>query len=151
MKKHPQGNMAERAGLGARFAAFLIDTILLSIVVGALSGALFFAAPMDSGPGGGAFGAVFLVVQLLVLVLTFGYWIVMEAIYGYTLGKLALGLVVVTDDGHAIGWKESLIRNVLRIVDAFPTLYIVGIVTILLTDGQRVGDLAASTEVVKQT
>jgi uncharacterized RDD family membrane protein YckC len=40
---------------------------------------------------------------------------------------------------------------VLRIVDALPTLYLIGLVVIYVSDeGQRVGDIAASTVVVNE-
>ncbi len=79
-----------------------------------------------------------------------GYCIVLESLYGQTLGKIRLRISVVSEDGSPIGWGDSIIRNLLRIVDALPFLYIVGIIAVVLTDDeQRVGDLAASTLVVE--
>ena len=55
------------------------------------------------------------------------------------------------DDGSDYDYVASLIRNVLRVVDALPAFYIVGLVVILVSDeGQRVGDIAASTAVVEE-
>jgi len=55
------------------------------------------------------------------------------------------------DDGSPIGWSESIIRNLLRIVDALPTLYLLGAILVLVTDDeQRLGDIAANTVVVKR-
>ena len=80
------------------------------------------------------------------------YFIVMEALKGATVGKMAMKLQVVkAADGSAISWMESIIRNVLRIIDALPFLYIIGIILIAVTaKKQRVGDLAAGTIVVRK-
>lgn len=59
--------------------------------------------------------------------------------------------VVVKADGSDCDYAASLVRNVLRVVDALPTLYIIGLVVIFFSDeGQRVGDIAASTVVVEE-
>jgi uncharacterized RDD family membrane protein YckC len=64
-------------------------------------------------------------------------------------GKRLLS-VVVKADGSACDTRASAIRNVVRIVDAFPTLYTVGFVVTYLfgEDRQRVGDLVDDTLVV---
>jgi uncharacterized RDD family membrane protein YckC len=70
---------------------------------------------------------------------------------GQTLGKRLLGIRVVNQDGSRVSFGASFIRNILRIVDALPVLYIVGLITVLATGErrQRVGDLAARTRVVR--
>lgn len=70
--------------------------------------------------------------------------------YGQTLGKMALCLVVVTEDGGAIDYKPAAVRTLLRIVDVLPFLYVVGFVVILVTGRtQRLGDIVAVTVVVR--
>lgn len=124
----------------------IIDTIVLTVALMAL----FFVTVFAVGGAGEAMAGAFIVVQLLAFVVSFGYFIVLEAMYGQTLGKKLLGIVVVTEDGEEIDWVDSVIRNVLRIVDALPTLYLVGLIVILLSDeGQRLGDIAGSTYVVE--
>jgi uncharacterized RDD family membrane protein YckC len=61
-----------------------------------------------------------------------------------------MGIVVVKEDGSALDMRSSAVRNVARIVDAFPTLYLVGFAAMYLVgeDRQRVGDLVADTLVV---
>jgi uncharacterized RDD family membrane protein YckC len=79
-----------------------------------------------------------------------GYYTVLEARYGYTLGKRFNDLIVVRHDGSEIGWKESVIRNLLRIVDSLPNFYLLGFaVAIWSEDKQRIGDMAADTIVKK--
>jgi uncharacterized RDD family membrane protein YckC len=59
---------------------------------------------------------------------------------------------VSTLDGSQIGFTASLVRNLLRIVDAIPFFipYLVGAIIIWSTKlNQRLGDQAAKTVVVK--
>ncbi len=73
----------------------------------------------------------------------------MEATQGATLGKMALGLRVVRVDGAPISWSESVIRNLLRIVDCL-VFYILGAILIWTSPlKQRLGDKVAHTVVVK--
>jgi uncharacterized RDD family membrane protein YckC len=150
MQKHPSGDLNRKAGIGSRFLALLLDSLLVGFVAGLLVVAPMFVLGFGSDGGGAVFGLM-AVLQLLSLVLVVGYFFVLEAVYGYTLGKYVLGIVVTRDDGTPIGWSESIIRNLLRIVDALPTLYLLGAILVLVTDDeQRLGDIAANTVVVKR-
>ncbi len=56
---------------------------------------------------------------------------------------------VVSIDGTAITFYQSLVRNLLRAADTLPALYLVGIVVAFLNPrGQRTGDIVAGTMVV---
>jgi hypothetical protein len=75
----------------------------------------------------------------------------LEGVKGVTIGKWLLGIKVVNEDLHNISMGDSVKRNILRIVDAFPFFipYLLGI--IIMRRGknfQRVGDLAARTIVI---
>lgn len=68
---------------------------------------------------------------------------------GQTVGKMALGIRVLCDDGTPVGWYPSTVRNFLRFADFLPVLYGAGLVSMLLQrDFKRLGDLAAGTLVV---
>ena len=74
----------------------------------------------------------------------------MEATQGATLGKMALGLRVVKTDGSPITWTDSIIRNLLRIIDGL-FIYLVGAIFVWTSPlKQRLGDRAAHTVVVKR-
>jgi uncharacterized RDD family membrane protein YckC len=119
-----------------RAVAIIIDGIILG-VVSAILNVIFQNAP--------AVGTI------LEVILIFGYFIVMEAMWGATVGKMALRLRVVKTDGSPISWSESVIRNLLRIVDALPTAYLVGAILVWTSPlRQRLGDRAAKTVVVKR-
>jgi hypothetical protein len=73
-----------------------------------------------------------------------------QGITGGSIGKLAVGLRVVTADGRRCGIGRSFLRTALWIVDAITcALPIVGGILLLTTKGhRRVGDLVAKTFVV---
>lgn len=74
---------------------------------------------------------------------------------GATPGKLIFGLRVVQKSGAKVSMSQSIIRNVLRVIDMLPAigmllpLYFVGLVSCMCSRHfQRLGDLAAGTVVV---
>jgi uncharacterized RDD family membrane protein YckC len=95
----------------------------------------------------GGFGqGLYLTSMFLVL---WAYPIVLEGLWGQTLGKKALGLKVVAADGAPVGWLAVIVRNLLRTVDMLPFGYAVGLISGLFDPyGRRLGDLVAGTLVV---
>ena len=91
-------------------------------------------------------------IAVYVLSAFFFYDIAFEVLWaGRTPGKRAMGLRVTMSSGASIGFTASAVRNVLRLIDFLPSLYAVGIVSIGVTKrNQRIGDLAASTLVVRE-
>jgi uncharacterized RDD family membrane protein YckC len=149
----PEGVTLEAtlAGVGSRFAAALIDQLLrLAVLL-----ALFFVTGMVGGSGvatdlsGGVALAALAVVLFLV---QFGYDVLFETLAsGRTPGKRWTGLRVVKTGGAPVGFLASALRNILRIVDALPAFYLVGILAVLFTrNNQRLGDMAAGTIVVRE-
>jgi len=93
--------------------------------------------------------AGFGLVLLLLFAVQWVYFVVWEAWKGTSLGKMALGLRVVTTTGRPIGFGGAALRNILRAADALPVAYLVGVVSMLVTSRfQRLGDLTADTMVV---
>ena len=81
-----------------------------------------------------------------------GYFILLEwLLNGQTPGKRLLHIRVIKQGGYALRFFDTLLRNLLRVVDFLPLFYGVGLTSLLLTrDSQRVGDLVAGTLVVYQ-
>jgi uncharacterized RDD family membrane protein YckC len=79
-----------------------------------------------------------------------GYGIVLEWRWrGQTIGKRLLGLRVMDARGLRLHLSQIVLRNLIRLVDALPLLYLVGGVACFFSrNGQRLGDLAANTIVV---
>src|SRR5579859_8004957 len=107
--------------VGRRFAATIIDTIVLFVIMYvvaiATGNTTASGFSMEGAPAFLGFGAWVL------------YYIGLEATLGATLGKLLLGIRVVKEDGLAICWGPAVIRNLLRIVDGF-FAYLVGAILI---------------------
>ena len=138
----------QKAGIGSRFYAALIDTLLLFLIafVGYYVNRNFISELGDRlGNWLGALGGI------LVFALLWGYYMVFEVTTnGQSPGKRALGLRVIKDGGYPIGFADSAIRNLVRVVDFLPFFYGAGLLTMLLNSNwQRLGDLAAGTLVVK--
>jgi uncharacterized RDD family membrane protein YckC len=86
----------------------------------------------------------------LTLLLSFIYYWVMEGLFGATLGKWMVGIKVTSLTGGACGLRPSLIRNLLRAVDAL-FLYLVGFFIALFSRlRQRLGDHLARTVVIER-
>src|SRR6185437_15786206 len=71
------------------------------------------------------------------------------AMRGRTPGKRMAGARIVTREGATPSTGALLMRNLFRIIDSLPTLYVVGLVCCLVTAQRvRIGDLAAGTVLV---
>jgi uncharacterized RDD family membrane protein YckC len=130
------------AGVGSRFTAALIDGSIQAAIVIALT---VVAAAVGWG------GVAAALWSLFIFLVFFGYDVAFEVLAaGRTPGKRLNGLRVVRATGQPVTLVTSFIRNILRLVDFLPVLYLVGIGTILATKrNQRLGDLAAGTIVVR--
>jgi uncharacterized RDD family membrane protein YckC len=137
------------AGAGSRSFAFVIDWHIRTVVALAwflvasllLTGhAMPTKEPMPK-----------LAYPLLVLVpaaaIYFLYHPVLEiAMRGLTPGKRMAGVRLVSESGGVPSTGAILIRNIFRLIDSLPMLYLVGLVTTLVTAKRvRIGDLAART------
>jgi uncharacterized RDD family membrane protein YckC len=82
------------------------------------------------------------------LVAIFAYLIGMEGLLGFTLGKLAAGIRVVSEQGNRITMQQSAKRNFGRLIDGV-AVYIVGIRIARRSPLlQRFGDKVAQTVVI---
>ena len=132
------------AGLGSRFLARLLDTLIQLGVILAL--ALGIRISGSDHPGW-----VAAVVIVLIFLIIFAYDIVFETLnHGRTIGKVAAGIRVVGRAGEPVRFLASAVRNIARILDFLPAFYLIGTVSIIATaHDQRVGDLAAGTLVMR--
>ena len=85
------------------------------------------------------------------LAFTFAYFVALEWRFAATIGKAIIGIRVVSQDGQPPSFDKVLIRNAMRVIDAFPYFipYLVGLIAMGENRGrQRLGDKAAGTMVV---
>ncbi len=78
------------------------------------------------------------------------YGVIMEKFYGATLGKMLLRLRVVNDISGPLGWREAIVRNVLRTLEILtPPLPIFLLWPLVNRHRLRMGDILARTIVVE--
>jgi uncharacterized RDD family membrane protein YckC len=148
----------ELAGLGSRFLAILVDLVIqVVLTIGLLmlfgytnSGIDRFLtslhikpAQVDSILTAAAIFAIFAIY--------FGYFIAFEVLWnGQTPGKRLIGIRVVRDGGYPIGFSESIIRNLIRVLEALLFFYALSAISAVVSaQNKRLGDLAAGTIVVR--
>lgn len=82
-------------------------------------------------------------------VFSFLYFFISEYFFQKTIGKKILNLKVIEENKSKLSFKSSFIRNLIRPIDSIG-LYLFGLIFISLTKkSQRLGDLAAKTQVVE--
>jgi uncharacterized RDD family membrane protein YckC len=145
----------EVAGIASRCLAGVIDTlIILGIqIIIVLTLVAIFAISLGELPNSdeGAFGWIIAILGLIGFALFWGYYIFFELRWnGQSPGKRRMHLRVVRTDGMPITLTESLIRNLVRLIDFLPASYGLGcIVMFVNSQTRRLGDLAAGTLVVR--
>jgi uncharacterized RDD family membrane protein YckC len=142
------------AGVGTRLLAALLDAlvmigvILAALIVIALLDSLIALQPhrMSAESVLGAFTLLFL------FGFVFTYYAGLELLWnGQTVGKRALKLRVLQDNGTPVDAAAVLARTVVRLVDFLPVGYLVGLVS-MIVDGRarRLGDVVGGTIVVRE-
>lgn len=133
----------EYAGLGKRILAFLIDLVVIFVYFMFLSFTVYKAADLIDSNG------VTGIVQLTFIpVLTYSLW-TQILFNGRTLGKFAMGIKVIKENGAPVSWSDYLVKWIFRLIDLYLCTFTIGTISILFTDKkQTLGDRAAQTIVV---
>ncbi len=140
------------AGIGSRFIAIVIDSLLqAAVVLAMIFGAMLFLPSLQKFEAASAKWFIAIVI-LVPFLLQWGYFALFEAFWnGQTPGKRVANIRVIQQTGRAVTLFESVARNLVRIIDFLPTSYIVGAISIFVTSRhQRLGDLVAGTLVVHE-
>jgi uncharacterized RDD family membrane protein YckC len=132
------------AGIGSRALAQAIDGLIIGVCEIFVVLADLFIGPWLAGWITLTFVIVFSAA------LPIAYFTLYEWKRGATPGKRALRIRVLTEHGTPIGLRESVTRNLLRIIDVLPGAYALGgIVALISKRNQRLGDMAAGTVAVR--
>jgi uncharacterized RDD family membrane protein YckC len=141
------------AGVGSRFLAFSLDTLIqiagYTIVgVGLGFGSAWISRLTSSLSDAWAAS----IVIFLFFAIYYGYFAIFESLWnGQTPGKRICRIRVINDTGRPITPVESVGRNLLRIVDQLPAFYAVGIASILISkQSKRLGDFLVGSIVVHE-
>jgi uncharacterized RDD family membrane protein YckC len=144
------------AGIGSRFLAVLIDSLIQGAVLFIL-GLIFVGLGLgfrSAGFAGSQTAGVWIVAILIFLyfLLMYGYFIVFESIWnGQTPGKRLTHIRVIKDSGQPITAIDAVGRNLLRIVDQLPFAYGIGVLCAWISpQSKRLGDYVAGTVVVHE-
>lgn len=136
------------AGPGTRAYAFIIDWhIRVLVALSWLLVGVLVVRPFASKTAAELFGFGFALPPLVIYIF---YHPVLELLMrGRTPGKRMAGARIVTLEGATPGAGAILMRNLFRLIDAAPLLYLVGLVCCNLTPNRvRIGDLAAGTVLI---
>lgn len=146
------------ARLGSRVLAFLID-LLIQVILYLLLVMLIGFALLVVGRAGLVDEALLRALGIvMVVVVVIGYPTAMLTLTrGATVGKLALGLRVVRDDGGPVGFRHALTRTLVGAAVEFPGLFMPfvgwGLSIVLMTSSplsKRLGDHTAGTFVIHE-
>jgi uncharacterized RDD family membrane protein YckC len=141
---HPAGSTAVAyGGFWIRLVAYIIDAILLSIASGII-GTIFGVNIFNPDPANysGMSTGISILMGLL-------YFSLMESSErGATVGKMAMGLRVVTDKGERLSFPNAIGRYFAKIISAI--ILCIGFIMIGFTDRKRgLHDMIAGTLVIK--
>lgn len=145
------------AGIGSRCLALLLDYLLQIVVM--IIVIILFSTLADSsatigsaarGPAADKWAVAILI--LIPFLFHWAYFTLFEAFWsGRTPGKRMVRVRVIHQSGRSITFFEAMVRNLIRVVDALPSFYAVGVVSLFITKRhQRLGDLAAGTLVIHE-
>ena len=133
------------ARVGSRTVVAILDTLVCLaatfVVLGVLRPVL--AASDD---------ALQVAINLIVLVgIWVGYPVAAETLWnGRTLGKAAMGVRVVRDDGGPVRFRHALVRGLVWFLVEMPILFIPILTSMVSSRAKRVGDLLAGTVVIQE-
>jgi uncharacterized RDD family membrane protein YckC len=138
------------ASLGDRTLAVLLDLLVLV--------AIFWAAGMGLAPRLGGLtsegfnleGWPAVVIIAISAVVFLAYHVCLEWWFGATLGKFVAGARITGVDGGRLDFRRSLIRNLLRVIDAVPIYLVAAILVLVTKKRQRLGDIVARTVVTRR-
>ncbi|WP_251150321.1 RDD family protein [Cellulosimicrobium sp. Marseille-Q4280] len=136
---------ARPASFLSRGLGFFLDLVAIGVVLVAFmivaSRSLSFVDP-DLAPA--------ILVAVLVLVMVVVPTTVETLTRGRSLGKLALGIRVVRDDGGPVRFRHAFLRALVGVGELWLTFGTVALVASLTNDrGKRLGDMAAGTYAIR--
>ncbi len=132
------------AGPVSRLLALWIDLAVIGVAGMVLRQVMAVVAAFNADAAQGLTTVLYFAVSLLYAILAEWLW------QGQTVGKRLLGIRVMDRDGLPMHVSQIVVRNLLRPVDMLPAFYLLGGMVAMGTRyGQRIGDLAANTVVVR--
>lgn len=125
------------ASIGERIAATLLDTLFIAIFM-AVTG--FIAGSLNTPR------------MLIIVYIPVALYSILSELFmnGQSWGKKILKIKVVKTDGTSVSFMSYFLRWIIRMIEVLFTLGSVATITIILNQkGQRLGDIAANTTVIR--
>lgn len=146
----PKVGPGETERLSRRLSAFAVDMVVSAALVALVL--LPLDLTLQAAEPGRIAGFHHLIDGLVVTVVWWLYFTVPEALFGSTVGKIALGLRVVCIENRAKPtFRQAALRNLGRFIDALP-LGVPGLLSMRTSPlRQRLGDRWAHTTVVSRS
>ncbi|MGZ5563277.1 MAG: RDD family protein [Halobacteriota archaeon] len=157
-----QGPRLRHQSVGIRFAATVIDSLVLGLISWilialAIGSAFSSVAPIQPATTGdinatvaqinatvtqvsGALSSGIVAAAVITLIVWFLYYTLLEGRYGQTLGKWFVKIKVVKEDGAPISYGDAAVRTILRIIDGLFD-YLVGAILIWTSDKSSVWEI----------
>ena len=132
------------AGFWVRFWAFLIDTLVISAIIGITINPLFYV--MDWSLSDSSWYAPITIISAVMYYL---YFVLMTKFLGQTLGKMVFGLRVISAKHEKLSWSDVLFREWIgRFISNF--IMLLYVLVAFLPDNQGVHDYFADTKVIHE-
>jgi uncharacterized RDD family membrane protein YckC len=144
----------EIAGIGSRFVAQVMDwlikwsIVLVAVLLAAVAAGMLGAALSEK--------TISYLLAALIIALFYAFLLGFDIYFevrhnGQTPGKKIAGIRVLREGGAPLDFRSACVRNLLGLADFLPTFYLLGGFLVMLSSrGQRLGDMAAGTIVIRE-
>ena len=136
------------AGLNSRALAFFIDLIIVAIISLLAFGVGIYYL-QDTNIDSFSLRRVFMPIYLLLFFLGSSYFVILNGYAGKTIGKMLMGIKIISDEGNSIGFWQSFVRWIGYYISA-SFLFLGFIWSIFDRNSQSWHDKVAGTFVVKE-
>lgn len=136
------------AGLNSRALAFFIDLVIVAVVsLVAFGAAIYFL--QDTNIDSLGLKRVFMPIYMLLFFLASSYFVILNGYGGKTIGKMVMGIRIISEEGSSIGFWQSFVRWIGYYISG--SLFFLGFVwSIFDRNSQSWHDKIAGTYVVKE-
>ena len=135
----------KEAGFWMRFWAFIIDTLLVSAVIGIVINPLFYLFDWDLEATNW-----YAPIVIITGVIYYAYFILMTKFFAQTVGKMIFGLKVRTDTGAPLDWMTVIFREGVGRFISNTFMKLPYLIVIFTPQHKAVHDFAADTFVIHE-
>jgi uncharacterized RDD family membrane protein YckC len=135
------------AGFWIRYAAYIIDSMIISMIILILICLLSFSY-MLINPASRSEATPPPIMYFSAIILAYGYFIISTKKYHATLGKKAFGIIVLRSDFNEASWGKIILRETVGKIVSYIIFYIGYIMAGFTQKKQALHDIIADTVVI---